>query len=244
MIQDVVSNNDSLEATSLSNINSSQTYSLVGTAEYVSPEALNKDKSFLNDSFGADLWALGCIIYRFFEGATPFSETSEKDIFNHILNQEEIRFNDNTPTEARDLITKLLNKKASDRIGFSNFEELKQHVFFSSIDFSNIKDLMPPNESIIQLMTSRLRNSLSHSKLATSSNFKAIHIINEQKEKENEETRALSSLDVISESKEEQILNSHEVKRPKMSNNIDLKTKKMRRFSEDTLVLECKVIFK
>lgn len=53
----------------------------VGTAEYVSPEVL-MDKEACPAS---DLWALGCIIYQFFVGQTPFKGKTEYLTFDNIL---------------------------------------------------------------------------------------------------------------------------------------------------------------
>jgi len=52
----------------------------VGTAEYVSPEVLNDEQIGPE----CDLWALGCIIYRFMVGKTPFKDKTEYLIFENI----------------------------------------------------------------------------------------------------------------------------------------------------------------
>jgi 3-phosphoinositide dependent protein kinase-1 len=49
----------------------------VGTAEYVSPELLEDEICGPE----ADLWALGCIIYKLFTGKTPFSDQNEYLVF-------------------------------------------------------------------------------------------------------------------------------------------------------------------
>ena len=49
---------------------------------YVSPELL-EDELCNNAS---DIWALGCILYKFFVGTTPFYENSEYLVFENIKN--------------------------------------------------------------------------------------------------------------------------------------------------------------
>lgn len=56
---------------------------LVGTAEYVSPEVL----SHKTPTTAVDLWALGCIIYLFLQGRTPFKDKTDHLIFDKILNK-------------------------------------------------------------------------------------------------------------------------------------------------------------
>ena len=130
-------------------------YSLVGTAEYVSPEAL-KSRDQKVDHFTKDLWALGCMVYRFFEGMTPFRERSEKETFDKILNQEELQFSNRTPSVAQDLIVKLLDKTPEKRIGFEDFDDLKNHPFFKGIYFDKMDTIIPPDESVIQVLTNPL----------------------------------------------------------------------------------------
>lgn len=264
-------------------------YSLVGTAEYVSPEALNSDLSATSEYYGADLWALGCIIYRFFEGETPFKECSEIKIFDKILNHEKISFTDSTPPEAQDIIIQLLNPIAEKRIGFDNIDKLKNHVFFSGIDFNNINKLPPPNESIIQLMTSKrnLKNCSSLSEFVHRStvsidvttileaiaeqnnskeNVEQLNIVNindnyipvDDKnisiKKENYSSKYLLGFANYNQNQETSNLEndksrlyttpnsnqSSNQKRQKKSNNFEISCKKIRRFSDETLVLECK----
>jgi len=58
----------------------SRTATFVGTAEYVSPEMLEDDEC----EAPADLWALGCIIYKLFTGETPFTDQSQYLIFEKV----------------------------------------------------------------------------------------------------------------------------------------------------------------
>jgi 3-phosphoinositide dependent protein kinase-1 len=56
---------------------------LVGTAEYVAPETLENK----NIGIGVDLWALGCILYLFLHGKTPFKDKSNLLIFDNVLHK-------------------------------------------------------------------------------------------------------------------------------------------------------------
>lgn len=52
----------------------------VGTAEYVSPELLEDEICGPQ----ADIWALGCIIYKMFTGVTPFTDSTEYLVFQKV----------------------------------------------------------------------------------------------------------------------------------------------------------------
>ncbi|KAH3666520.1 hypothetical protein OGAPHI_003516 [Ogataea philodendri] len=113
--------------------------SFVGTAEYVSPE-------LLNDKYcgkGADIWALGCIIYQMIAGKPPFKATNEYLTFQKILKLQ-YAFSAGFPMVIRDLVKRILILKPKDRI---SLPEIKKHYFFRGVDWSNqesIWDSPPP----------------------------------------------------------------------------------------------------
>ena len=122
----------------------------VGTAEYVSPEVLGDKPA----EFGADIWALGIMIYQMFYGKTPFKEKTSYLIFRKI-EQLKIDFNDDKniqiPEEAKDLINRILVKDPSKRLGAGesgteyDISNLKAHPFFKGIQWDNLQNLDPPN---------------------------------------------------------------------------------------------------
>jgi hypothetical protein len=43
------------------------------------------------------------------------------------------------PEDAKDLVDKLLKKNPEERLGSANFEDLKAHQYFKSIDFVTLR---------------------------------------------------------------------------------------------------------
>lgn len=125
----------------------------VGTAEYVSPEVL-KD---IPADCGADIWALGCILYLMFYGQTPFKEKTEYLIFQKIK-QNTLTFPEKEiPVDAKDLISKLLEFDPKKRLGNgedgteNDFEHLKNHPFFKGINFDKLPEMDVPNYETFRL---------------------------------------------------------------------------------------------
>jgi len=106
-----------------------RTNTFVGTAAYISPEILAKSE--VNPK-SADLWAIGCTIFFFQFGASPFLAA------NDYLTMGKVRALDYTLPEvceddAADLIKRLLVPDPLGRLGVapnSSPEELRQHPFF------------------------------------------------------------------------------------------------------------------
>ena len=122
----------------------------VGTAEYVSPEVLGDKPA----EFGADVWALGIMLYQMFFGKTPFKEKNNYLTFRKI-EQLKIDFGDGQkikiPEEAKDLINKILVKDPNKRLGAGepgseyDIKHLKSHPFFKGINWNNLHNMTPPN---------------------------------------------------------------------------------------------------
>jgi serine/threonine protein kinase len=125
---------------------------LIGTADYIAPETLENKVV----GIGVDLWALGCILYLFVHGTTPFKDKSNILIFDNILHKNAIINQvlfliQNIDENTRDLINKLLVKDPANRLGagvgdYLNFSALKSHPFFNGIDWEHLHKLNPPIE--------------------------------------------------------------------------------------------------
>jgi serine/threonine protein kinase len=125
--------------------NNNEVNELVGTAEYVAPETLENK----NVDISVDIWALGCIIYLFLQGRTPFKDKTNLQIFDNILHKS-VEFKHEIDDVSKDLIEKLLVKDPSKRLGCgakgseNDFEALKAHPFFEGIDWENLPNINPP----------------------------------------------------------------------------------------------------
>ena len=98
---------------------------------------------------GMDLWALGCIIYEMRVGQTPFHGTVDYEVFNKIKDRQLVIPNELEP-EVVDIIDKLLQLDPRHRLGAGpsgselDFEALKSHPFFASINFDSLNQTSPP----------------------------------------------------------------------------------------------------
>lgn len=112
-----------------------KTVDVVGTPDYIAPEI------FLGTGSGpaVDWWALGCMVYEFLVGFTPFYGESCEDIFENILNYRiEWPSTDDVSAEALDLIRKLLTIEPEKRLGANGAAEIKAHPWFSDINWDTL----------------------------------------------------------------------------------------------------------
>ena len=126
--------------------------SFVGTAEYVSPELLNRS----NACKASDLWAFGCIIYQLLAGRPPFKAANEYLTFQKILGLD-YSFPEGFPSLARDLVERLLVLEPANRLPV---EHIKNHEFFAGVQWGKglwkqkvprLKAYVPPAAEPIKL---------------------------------------------------------------------------------------------
>uniref|UniRef100_A0AAX7VWP4 non-specific serine/threonine protein kinase n=1 Tax=Astatotilapia calliptera TaxID=8154 RepID=A0AAX7VWP4_ASTCA len=98
-----------------------------------------------NSTYGVecDWWSLGVIAYEMIYARSPFSEaTSTKTIYNILNFQRCLKFPEEPRTSKQfvDLVQSLLCG-AKERLGFQG---LHCHSFFSSVDWNNLRQVLPP----------------------------------------------------------------------------------------------------
>ncbi|CAK9327629.1 unnamed protein product [Citrullus colocynthis] len=124
---------------------SARSCSFVGTHEYVSPEVA------AGGSHGnaVDWWAFGIFLYELIYGRTPFAASSNETTLRNII-KKPLTFPTAVPSgalehHARDLISGLLNKDPTRRLGSKRGSaDIKKHPFFKGLNFALIRSLTPP----------------------------------------------------------------------------------------------------
>ncbi|KAM7012050.1 microtubule-associated serine/threonine-protein kinase 3 isoform 4-T4 [Tautogolabrus adspersus] len=107
-----------------------------GTPEYIAPEVI------LRQGYGkpVDWWAMGIILYEFLVGCVPFFGDTPEELFGQVVSDEIIwpEGDDALPTEAQDMITRLLRQTPLDRLGTGGASDVKHHPFFLGLDWNGL----------------------------------------------------------------------------------------------------------
>lgn len=111
-----------------------------------------------------DWWGLGVVMYEMVCGRLPFYNRDHDVLFELIL-AEDVRFPPTLSPDARNLLTGLLTKEPSKRLGGSerDAQEIKEHAFFCRVpwDLMLAKQLTPPFKPQVRTETCRLQLSFS-----------------------------------------------------------------------------------
>lgn len=112
-----------------------RTYTLCGTPEYLAPElVLGK-----GHNKGVDYWALGVLIYEMVVGHSPFAGSSQADQMQICRNivKEKIEFPGWVSQPCRDLVTRLLERDVTKRLGLTRggARTVRSHPWFARLDW-------------------------------------------------------------------------------------------------------------
>ncbi|XP_065151383.2 microtubule-associated serine/threonine-protein kinase 1 isoform X2 [Paramisgurnus dabryanus] len=107
-----------------------------GTPEYIAPEVI------LRQGYGkpVDWWAMGIILYEFLVGCVPFFGDTPEELFGQVIT-DDIEWPDGDealPSDAQGLISALLQTNPLVRLGTGGAFEVKQHSFFSGLDWNGL----------------------------------------------------------------------------------------------------------
>ncbi|XP_009978668.1 PREDICTED: microtubule-associated serine/threonine-protein kinase 3, partial [Tauraco erythrolophus] len=107
-----------------------------GTPEYIAPEVI------LIQGYGkpVDWWAMGIILYEFLVGCVPFFGDTPEELFGQVISDEIMwpEGDEALPTDAQDLITRLLRQSPLERLGTGGAHEVKHHSFFLHLDWNGL----------------------------------------------------------------------------------------------------------
>ncbi|KAI9218769.1 kinase-like domain-containing protein [Blastocladiella britannica] len=117
-------------------------YSTVGTPDYIAPEV------FLGTGYGkeCDWWSLGAIMFECLVGYPPFCSDSPQETYRKVIQWKQwlvIPEDVHLSWEAEDLIKRLLCD-APNRLGRNGAQEIRQHPFFTAVNFAGLRTSAPP----------------------------------------------------------------------------------------------------
>tara|TARA_B110000977_G_scaffold200335_1_gene290464 strand:- start:8069 stop:10591 length:2523 start_codon:yes stop_codon:yes gene_type:complete len=119
---------------------SARTYTICGTAQYMSPEVL----LHRGCRFEADLWALGIFIYELVTGDTPFSgiSGSRQELYRKLMSHDPttMAMPSNVDSDTASIVRALLRNDELQRLGADGkWAELFSHKWFGGLNCDLVK---------------------------------------------------------------------------------------------------------
>jgi p70 ribosomal S6 kinase len=133
---------------------SARTYTICGTAQYMSPEVLSRRGC----RFEADLWALGVFVYELVTGDTPFSSVSgsRQELYRVLMTHDPETMVMPSPIDGdtASLVRCLLRNDERTRLGANgDWAALFRHEWFRGVRVDDVK-----NGSVVPALSPRKRN--------------------------------------------------------------------------------------
>ncbi|GJJ72145.1 hypothetical protein EMPS_04502 [Entomortierella parvispora] len=119
-------------------------FSIVGSADYMAPEILATQ----GYDYGVDYWSLGCILFEFLCGYSPFQAEDTRQTCVNVWHwrkvlkrpvydtEENLEFN--LTDEAWDLISRLITDREE---RFTSVQQVKDHPWFDGLDWSRLRSM-------------------------------------------------------------------------------------------------------
>jgi serine/threonine protein kinase len=105
-----------------------------GTLEYPTPEIL-VDRGYNKT---VDWWTLGVFLYEMLIGSPPFYDEDTEESHRKSLCSEPLQVPDLLHRSAKDILSRLLDRKPDQRLGANGPAEIKDHPFFHDIDWHKL----------------------------------------------------------------------------------------------------------